>query len=327
MAIRLRGANRAELRNLLGGLSLSAIMALSLSVPAVFSARIASHFGIGSPRTLLTAQASLIEPQASGSGSRAIVLDLASEAAPVRPSPTPATTSASPSTRPAGSIWLPILMYHYVRFAPLGDRLGFNLSVTPPDFQRQMQYLRDQGYVTLTMRDADLIITKQKPLPSKAIVLTFDDGYIDFFTTAAPVLRALGMTATDYIPTRLADTPRYMSWSQIEELDEQGFEMAAHTMYHVALAHQSPGRLLAEVDGSKSDLENHLGHPVVDFAFPYGSFDGAAIQAVRKAGFWSATTTVPGGWHNPTQMYVLTRIRVGGGEPFDFWVRTLAPSL
>jgi peptidoglycan/xylan/chitin deacetylase (PgdA/CDA1 family) len=337
-------------RALLNHLSLNAVIALSLAVLTVFSARLGSHYGIVGQLPFLTAPVSMTRPVGSGhdDGSGAVprtsasvgsvsrTVDLGAEVdaafldgstspEPVLVSPSPLTTSVGAPGRPAGSMWIPILMYHYVRTAPPGDRMGFALSVTPPDFQRQMQYLKDHGYTTLTMRDADLIITQQKAMPIKPVVLTFDDGYNDFYSTAAPIMSSLGITATNYVPTHLVGGSYYMTWDQIQELDQTGFEMAAHTMFHTALAHQSAGRVQSEVFGSKADLENHLGHPVVDFAYPFGSYDAQAIRTVRDAGFWSATSTVAGGWHDPTQMMWLTRVRVGGGESFGYWVRTLSP--
>jgi peptidoglycan/xylan/chitin deacetylase (PgdA/CDA1 family) len=189
-----------------------------------------------------------------------------------------------------------------------------------------MRYLRDNGYTTLTMRDAALMIQKQKPLPPHPVVLTFDDGYRDFYTTVAPVLSSLGLAATDYVPTRMVELPAFMTWSQIQELDAQGFEMAAHTEFHVALARASAQRAREEIFGSKSDLESHLGHPVYDFCYPFGSFSSDVVALVRQAGYQSATTTVSGGWHDPAQMLTLTRIRVSGGESLESWVRSLAHS-
>ena len=82
-------------------------------------------------------------------------------------------------------------MYHYIRVNPDPyDRLGFALSVTPSDFAAQMDWLAANGYHTVTMQDLVQYLSGVHGLPSKPIVLTFDDGYADFYTTALPILRS-----------------------------------------------------------------------------------------------------------------------------------------
>jgi peptidoglycan/xylan/chitin deacetylase (PgdA/CDA1 family) len=98
----------------------------------------------------------------------------------------------------------------------------------------------------------------------------------------------------------------------VEELDAEGFEMAAHSEYHVDISTALPNRARVEVFGSKADLESHLGHQVVDWAYPYGGINVAAAALVREAGFWSGTTTEPGSWHDASQMLYLSRVRMGG---------------
>jgi peptidoglycan/xylan/chitin deacetylase (PgdA/CDA1 family) len=220
----------------------------------------------------------------------------------------------------AGS-WVPILMYHYVRYSP--DRAGVPLSVLPPDFQAQMQYLKDHGYTTISMRDLDLVLMGRTSAPPKPVALTFDDGYEDFYSTAVPVMQRLGLTATNYIPTMLIGRPNYMTWSEVQRLDEQGFEMAAHSQFHVDVARVPVGRAQVEIFGAKSDLERQLGHAVVDWAYPYGGFSYATVQLVHQAGYVSGATTQPGGWHDATHMPLLTRVRVNGGESLWQFARSL----
>lgn len=237
---------------------------------------------------------------------------------------TPTADFASRGALRSGT-WIPILMYHYIRQPPLHDRVGDELSVAPDVFERQMRYLSQNGYDTLTMREVDLILAGRMAMPPKPVALTFDDGYADFYTTAAPILRNLEINATNYVPTGLVGRDGYMSWSDIQELDAQGFEMGAHTEMHVDLSKMTPDRVRVEVYGSKLDLEQHLGHPVLDFAYPYGGFNHTAVEMVREAGFWSATTTIGGAYHDERQLLVLSRVRVNGSETFLDWERSLGP--
>ncbi|MGI8608307.1 MAG: polysaccharide deacetylase family protein [Candidatus Dormibacteria bacterium] len=223
--------------------------------------------------------------------------------------------------------WLPILMFHYVRDVSRSDVTGWTLSVSPDDFRKEMEWLRDHGYTAMTMRDVDLVLAGKRQMPLNPVALTFDDGYRDFYTTAAPILRDTGFTATNYVPTQLVGGSAYMTWNQIQELDREGFEMAAHTQYHVDISNLPDNRARAEVFGAKADLESHLGHQVVDWAYPYGGVSVAAAALIREAGFWSGTTTNPGGWHDPTQLLYLSRVRVSGGAGLQAVINGVTPPL
>jgi peptidoglycan/xylan/chitin deacetylase (PgdA/CDA1 family) len=213
--------------------------------------------------------------------------------------------------------WLPILMYHYIRTVSRSDTLGYNLSITPEHFREQMHWLRDHGYTALTMQDVDEVLAGRRTAPQHPVALTFDDAYRDFYTTAAPILRESGFIATSYVPTQLVGRGNYMSWGEIVELDAEGFEMAAHSQFHVDISKTSTDRARVEVFGSKADLESHLGHQVVDWAYPYGGVNVAAAALVKEAGFWSGVTTQPGGWHDLDHVLVLSRVRMTGGDGVD----------
>ncbi len=104
-----------------------------------------------------------------------------------------------------------------------------------------------------------------------------------------------------------------MSWWQVQTADAMGFNLAAHTVNHVALSGVSPARAAWEIQQSKATLEAMLGHPVLDFAYPYGSFNAGVAAQVRDAGFASASSTIGGSWHSPGTLMKLYRLRVGGG--------------
>jgi peptidoglycan/xylan/chitin deacetylase (PgdA/CDA1 family) len=273
--------------------------------------------GVGShspkPNTAALAEAGLLDP----TDNPVVVVPIASpspessQAALPSPMLSPSPTIVSRPILHSG-LWVPILMYHYIRRSP--DRAGVGLSVLPEAFVAQMNYLKDNGYNTITMRDLDRALLSEGSLPPKPVALTFDDGYVDFETVAAPTLRDLGMTATNYVPTMLVGRNNYMSWSQIEELDAEGFEIAAHSQFHVDVSKVSAARAAIEIFGAKSDLENHLGHEVVDWAYPYGGFSYRTVQLVNNAGYWSGVSTRQGGWHDLQQMPLMPRVRVDGRE-------------
>jgi peptidoglycan/xylan/chitin deacetylase (PgdA/CDA1 family) len=230
---------------------------------------------------------------------------------------------------PAGrtEVHVPILVYHYIRINPdPRDRLGFNLSVTPPDFQAQMDWLKAGGYHAITLNDLRAYFEKQAPLPSRPVVLTFDDGYIDFFTTAFPVLMDHGFKAVSYVVPGFLNGPRYMSTDQVRAIDSAGIEIGAHTLHHVDLTKASAASLALELQGSRSALEQMVAHPVLDFCYPSGMYNATVIAATERAGFESATTEVPGTAHAWADRFTWTRVRVNGGERLDQFVASLGQS-
>jgi len=223
-----------------------------------------------------------------------------------------ASTAAGRSTSAAWT-YVPVLMYHYVRVNPdRRDRVGYALSVTPAAFHAQMDYLARNHYHTVSLAQAVSAVRDHRALPARSIVLTFDDGYADFFTTAIPEMQRHGFTATDYVVPGLVGRPSFMTWAQVVHADRMGFTIAAHTMHHVPLARISRASAFAEMSQSKQVLEAMLGHSVTQFAYPYGSFNRFLAQQARQLGFESAASTMPGAWHQSAELWWLHRQRVGG---------------
>lgn len=238
------------------------------------------------------------------------------------PVPTPVEREVIPPGRP--QVRVPILEYHYIRVvSDPRDRLGFNLSVTPADFQAQMDWLQANGYHPVDLNDLRAYFKEQKPLPARPVILTFDDGYTDFYTTAFPVLQSHGFKGVAYIVTGFLDHPRYMTSAQVVEIDRAGIEVAAHTVSHVDLTKASAASLVSEIQGSKNALERMLGHPVLDFCYPSGMFNATVIAALQQAGFESATTELPGTDHTWASRLTWTRVRVNGGERLDQFIANL----
>jgi len=238
------------------------------------------------------------------------------------PLPPPAPDQVVPAGRP--QVRVPILEYHYIRVNPdPRDRLGFNLSVTPPDFTAQMDWLKASGYHPIDLNDLRGYFEHRLPLPARPVVLTFDDGYIDFFTTALPILIDHGFRAVSYVVPGFLDRPRYMTTDEVRAIDSDGMEVAAHTMHHVDLTTASPAQLTMEIQGSRSVLEQITGHAVLDFCYPSGKYDAAVVAATQRAGFESATTEVAGASHTWADRLTWSRVRVPGGERLAQFVASL----
>ncbi|HEY0408837.1 MAG TPA: polysaccharide deacetylase family protein [Candidatus Dormibacteraeota bacterium] len=222
---------------------------------------------------------------------------------------------------------VPILMYHYVRVNPDGhDRLGASLSVTPRDLAAQMTLLQDAGVTTVTLDDVVTALGGGRPLPPRAVVLTFDDGYRDFSTAAMPVLRAHGFRATVFVVSGFLGRPGYMTAGDVVAAAGAGMTIGAHTVHHVQLAHIPAGLARVEIEVSRRQLEQLSGQPVNDFAYPYGDTSGPVQAMVAAAGFHDAVTTVVGAAEEPRQQLTLSRVRIEGGDSLaTVAARVLAP--
>src|SRR5713226_5754531 len=163
-------------------------------------------------------------------------------AKPAPPPPPLILVEVAPSRAPIPSgpvTFVPILYYHYIRINPNpSDRVGFSLSTPPAMFRSQMQYLANHGFHVLSLHDAVVAIRNHSGLPSRPVVLTFDDGYADFFTTAVPILQSHGFTATSFVISGRMGWGGFMTPSQVVAADAMGFTIGAHTVDHVALAVQ-----------------------------------------------------------------------------------------
>jgi peptidoglycan/xylan/chitin deacetylase (PgdA/CDA1 family) len=241
-----------------------------------------------------------------------------------KPLPSPliiAQLSPKKAPVPSGPVtYVPILYYHYIRINPNPrDRVGFGLSTPPAMFRAQMQYLANHGFHVISLHQAVVAIRNHSGLPSHPVVLTFDDGYADFFTAAVPVLQSHGFTATSFVVSGRMGWGGYMTPSQVVAADSMGFTIGAHTVDHVALAAQPPARATWEMKQSKLALEGLLGHPVADFAYPYGSFNAYDMAQAKSLGFETAVSTISGTLHAAGQLFLLSRMRIGGGLPLGYF--------
>ncbi|MBI5753965.1 polysaccharide deacetylase family protein [Candidatus Peregrinibacteria bacterium] len=215
---------------------------------------------------------------------------------------------------------IPIIMYHYVRVVDAKkDPLGYNLSINPPDFEKQMKYLKDQGYTTIHL--ADLIDGK---VPKKAIVLSFDDGLEDFYTTALPILQKYGFTASDAVITGMIGAHEHMTDEQIRGSIKAGIEITSHTIKHLDLPKQTAAEIKKQLVESKNYLEKTFGLTVVGFIYPSGKFNDAVVQALKDAGYKIAATTQYGEADlAKNKMLLLPRVRIDNRDGYNGFVKKL----
>ncbi len=225
------------------------------------------------------------------------------------------------------ALHVPILMYHYISANPRApdDPLRTRLSVPPAQFAQQLAYLHRAGYTTITLDDLVDALHLRTTLPSKPVILTFDDGYQDFYTSAYPFLRRYGYKATIYIITRKVGTPGYLTWSELRILAASPLiTIAAHTRTHPELPALTAKQSWAELAGSKADLETRLGISVHHLAYPSGHYTALTLAQAARIGFMTAVTTEPGMDERIDRLLTLPRVRVNGGAPLADLIAGLA---
>lgn len=179
-------------------------------------------------------------------------------------------------------------------------------------FRQHLQYLRDEGYTTISLYDLDAALVAGAPLPAKPVILTFDDGYADHYTNAFPLLREFGMTGTFFIITDRADhgSPGYLTWPQIEAMAAAGQSIESHTKTHPDLRGRSYDFLVYELLGSLESIRAHVDQPGRMFCYPMGRYDEAALGVVAGANIWRAVTTQHGAWHTTDNAFEMPRLRI-----------------
>lgn len=161
---------------------------------------------------------------------------------------------------------------------------------------------------------------------SRTLVITFDDGYLDNYTNAAPILREMGLPASFFIATGFIGTqhvpfwdeelpfrPSWMTWDQVKALADMGFEIGAHTDTHVDLGKVDAGRARSEIETSKHKLERELGRPVPHFAYPFGGREHITETTralVPAAGFMCCVSAYGGGVTANDDTYNLQRMPI-----------------
>lgn len=248
--------------------------------------------------------------------------DLPAPTATAEPLPTPDARAANRQAR------VPILMYHYVEPWPAGaNEIRKNLTVLPEDFTAQMEYLHAQGYETVSLYDLVYALTLGQPLPSKAVIVTFDDGYRSLPQYAVPIMERYGYRGTIFVITQFMDSglPAYLTWPEAESLYARGWKIEPHTKSHEELAGRGRAFQLYQMLGSIQTVAAHIGVQPRFFSYPSGKYDDLTLQLARELDLWGGVTVSFGRTHTVKDLYTLSRVRVGGQEKMSEFQTGLAP--
>jgi peptidoglycan/xylan/chitin deacetylase (PgdA/CDA1 family) len=231
-----------------------------------------------------------------------------------------AKKAVRPKKRPAGEVTgararrlpVPILMYHVINRAPAGVP-NAELWVDKDVFADEMRALRKAGYTAVTLQQAWDGWKYGGPLPSKPIVVSFDDGYLSHYTHAKPVLRALGWPGVLYLEIKSIG-PGGLTEHQIRSLMKAGWEIDSHTLTHPDLTTLDDAALRHELVGSRRELKNRFGVQADFFAYPAGRYDARVEAATKAAGYKAAVTVDEGIARGQDDPFALKRVRVNASD-------------
>jgi peptidoglycan/xylan/chitin deacetylase (PgdA/CDA1 family) len=218
-------------------------------------------------------------------------------AAAATPAPVAAAPEPTPQPQPTvdRNAQVVVLCYHR-----LEGKAGGGLSIEPALFEKQMQELKDLNISVISMQDFIAWRAGKKSIPAKSVLITIDDGYVSGLQVGVPVLKKFGYPATFFVYLDYINKGgKSVTWAQLGELRDEGFEIGSHTVSHENLKVKSKKTkiptyeewLKDEVGRSKEVLESELGIRVSAIAYPFGNHNQKVHEAVRAAGYDVGFTT------------------------------------
>lgn len=216
---------------------------------------------------------------------------------------------------------VPILMYHSVSDVEKSTRHAyFRTTTSPRAFEEQLRLLDERQYQVLSLSDA----MGKADNPARSAIITFDDGFRDFYTQAFPLLSRYRYPATVFLPTayigegvhRSFSGTECMTWSQVRELQESGIQFGSHTVTHPQLKTLRTKEVEEEIRCSKETIEDKLGCPIQSFAYPYAfpetdwSFKRTLETILEQAGYENGVCTSIGTADRADNRFFLRRLPV-----------------
>ena len=202
------------------------------------------------------------------------------ETATPTPTETPAPTATPTWAWVQGRVVAPILLYHHI-----ADDSGSNrYYVSPENFRQQMLFMQQQGYTSITPATLVEALVHGAQLPPRPVVITFDDGNLDVYTTAFPIMRELDFVGAFYIVGDRLGAEGFVGVAELSELVNAGWEVGSHSMTHADLTLDHT-ILRAEILESRLVLEEALGVPVRSLAYPFGLADEVVANKTEDYGY------------------------------------------
>ena len=236
----------------------------------------------------------------------------------------------SPGLRlmPRRGLFVPILMYHSVSDIDESHAHAYYRTTTSPAlFTAQMKCLHAEGYATCTLAQALEHLQAGTQVGKRHVVITFDDGYRDFYQHAAPLLNNYGFSATVFLPTSyIGESPisfkgkDCLTWAEIRELGKVGITFGSHTVTHPQLYGLPIPDIRKEVVRSKQTIEQNVGFSISSFSYPYAfpetdaTFKADLRQVLAEAGYANGVCTTVGRACSSSDRFFLNRLPVNSAD-------------
>ena len=179
---------------------------------------------------------------------------------------------------------VPILCYHRIE----NKNTSSDYTVSIDAFKAQMKLLADSGYHTILPDQLFDYLTKGAPLPSKPVMLTFDDTRVEHHSIAAPEMEKYGFRGVYFVMTIPIGRPNYMTSEQIKDLSERGHVIGSHTWDHHNVKKLKGEDWITQIEKPSQRIQSITGKPVLYFAYPFGVWNDTAVQEIKKYSFKSA---------------------------------------
>jgi peptidoglycan/xylan/chitin deacetylase (PgdA/CDA1 family) len=203
------------------------------------------------------------------------------------------------------SIEVPVLMYHSINANSTN-----NLIITPQEFEKQISWLKDNGFTPLILDELYSMLTTGINVPRKPIVLTFDDGYEDNYTEAYSILKRYNFKATIFLITDAIGHAAHLKEPQIREMYANNIDFQSHTASHHELNSLSFKKQLEELIQSRDAINKMLIKNTDYLCYPVGKYNEDTMRALKAAGYKMAFTTKPGFAKLSDGLYKATRVRM-----------------
>ena len=219
---------------------------------------------------------------------------------------------------------IPILMYHSI-CRPTGQPFSpyFVTETAPEVFDQHLKHLHDNGYTAISLDELVSALHSREVPHQKRVVITFDDGYRDFYTDAFPILQKYGFGASVFLApayihhqSRVFKGKECMTWAEVREMHKAGTIFGSHTVNHPHLERIPFAEAKREIRNSKDIIENALGTSVRSFSYPFGfpkmdkTFTSRLRNTLQECGYHNGVTTVLGSAHSPEDRFFLKRLPV-----------------
>lgn len=202
--------------------------------------------------------------------------------------------------------YIPILAYHKIG-AHKGDHVP---TVSQETFQRHLAFLQRHQFEVWPVEKLMQAWTAKQPLPRRVTAITFDDGYVETYTIAWPLLKRFGFPATVFAASGEVGLPGFVTWVQLREMAQNGFTVGSHTIHHTYVPRAAQEILRQEFQESKQHLEREIGQMIRYLSYPVGGFTIEAQQLAREAGYAAAFTTNRALRRNGLDLYAIRRVKM-----------------